>query len=50
MVLGFDLGGAVAGCWGAGQGRYPLTDFAAFTAALRGFLTGNEPGAALSIA
>lgn len=54
MVLAFDIGGSrirAAGPGGLlGEVATPLHDFAAFVAALRGFMTGAERGIVLSIA
>lgn len=53
MVLAFDIGGsrikAARGGVALGEVPTPLTDFAAFTAALGTFLTGSERGVVLSI-
>ena len=54
MVLAFDIGGSRIKAARAGrvlgEVATPLRDFAAFTRALRGFLTGDERGIALSVA
>lgn len=53
LVLAFDIGGArikaARGGQVLGEVPTPLTDFVAFSAAVRGFLTGGGRGVALSV-
>ncbi|MFM7442648.1 MAG: ROK family protein, partial [Tabrizicola sp.] len=57
MILAFDIGGSriKAAAWDGGlrplgEVVTPLGDKAAFTAAVKGFVTGKEKGIAISIA
>ena len=54
MILCFDIGGsrikAAQGGVGLGEVATPIGDFAAFVAALRGFMAGAVRGVAIAIA